>query len=318
MSPDVIDEALTLLRARYIFPEKAEAAAAAIRRRRQAGDYAGLDEPRLAERLTAELFEVCGDKHLRVRVRDAELHAALTPQEMTAAYREQVRHANYGIARVERLDGNVGYLDLRQIADASAGGRAIAAAMELVSHTEALIIDLRRNRGGSPNGVTFWLSYLFPDDETHLNSIYDGESGNTRQFWSLAWLPGERYLDRPVSVLTSEVTFSAGEEFCYNLQAHGRATLIGQTTRGGAHPTEFFPITPTLEITVPVARSVSPVTGGNWEGTGVVPDVEVPAGQALATAYRRALEHVLTTSAPASVLAEARSALNDPAAAAAA
>lgn len=307
--PNVIDDALALLGARYIFPEKAEAATAAIRRRQQAGEYAGLTEEQLAERLTAELFEVCADKHLRVRVRDADLHTALTEDELTAAYREQLKHANYGIARVERLDGNIGHLDLRQVADPAVGGRAIAAAMELVSHTAALIIDLRRNRGGSPAGVIFWTSYLFPDDETHLNDIYDGESGRTRQYWSLAYLPGERYVGRPVWVLTSDVTFSAGEEFCYNLRATERAILIGQTTRGGAHPTQAFPVTPTLEITVPIARSVNPVTGTNWEGTGVVPHVEVPAERAFDTAYRAALDHVLAGPAPAAVLAEARAAL---------
>ena len=309
MSPHIIDEALDLLCANYIFPEQAATAADAIRRRRAAGEYDGLDEETLAARLTADLAEVCADKHLRVRTREAALHDARTRHELEAAYRESLRHANYGIARVERLDGNVGYLDLRQIADASVGGRAIAAAMELIVHTEALIIDLRRNRGGAPNGVTFWTSYLFRDDETHLNDIYDGPSGRTRQFWSLAHLPGERYPDRPVFVLTSDATFSAGEEFCYNLQALGRATLIGETTRGGAHPTEVFPITATVEITVPLARSVNPVTGGNWEGTGVVPDIEVPAAAAFDLAYRRALEHVLTTPAPASVLAEAKAAL---------
>jgi C-terminal processing protease CtpA/Prc len=309
MSPLIIDEALDLLCANYIFPEKAATAADAIRRRRAAGEYDGLDEETLAARLTADLAEICADKHLRVRTREAALHDVRTRHELEAAYREGLPHANYGIARVERLDGNVGYLDLRQIAEASVGGRAIAAAMELIVHTEALIIDLRRNRGGVPNGVTFWLSYLFRDDETHLNDIYDGPSGRTRQFWSLAHLPGERYADRPVFVLTSDATFSAGEEFCYNLQALGRATLIGQTTRGGAHPTEVFPLTATMEITVPLARSVNPVTGGNWEGTGVVPDIEVPAAEAFDSAYRKALEHVLTTSAPASVLAEAKAAL---------
>ncbi|GAA3920090.1 S41 family peptidase [Actinoplanes auranticolor] len=309
MSPHIIDPALDLLCANYIFPEKAAAAADAIRRRRAAGEYDGLDEETLAARLTADLAEVCADKHLRVRTREAALHDVLTRDELEAAYRESLRHANYGIARVERLDGNVGYLDLRQIAEAAVGGRAIAAAMELIVHTEALIIDLRRNRGGVPNGVTFWLSYLFRDDETHLNDIYDGPSGRTRQFWSLAHLPGERYPDRPVFVLTSGATFSAGEEFCYNLQALGRATLIGETTRGGAHPTEVFPITATVEITVPLARSVNPVTGGNWEGTGVVPDIGVPAAAAFDLAYRKALEHVLTTSAPDAVLAEAEAAL---------
>jgi len=228
---------------------------------------------------------------------------------LVAAWREQQRLANYGIARVERLDGNVGYLDLRAVTGAGIGGRAIAAAMELVSQTHALVVDLRDNRGGSPDGVIFWTSYFFPDGDTHLNSIYDGATGRTRQYWSLAWVPGPRYLDRPVYVLTSDLTFSGGEEFCYNLKAQRRATLIGETTRGGAHPTEVFPITPTFEVTVPIARSVNPVTGGNWEGTGVEPDVAVPAAEAFDVAYREALRHVLSASTSPAVLAEARAAL---------
>ncbi|MEE6260572.1 S41 family peptidase [Plantactinospora sonchi] len=311
MPTDVIEDALAVLCARYIFPEKAATAAETIRARRDAGEYRNLTEEALAARLTADLFETCADRHLRVRIRDDQLATVSTEAELAAAWREQARLANYGISRVERLDGNVGYLDLRMIADAAAGGRAIAAAMELVARTHALIVDLRRNRGGSPNGVIFWTSYLFPDDQTHLNSIQDGESGQTRQYWSLAYLPGERYLDRPVFVLTSGVTFSAGEEFCYNLRTRGRATLIGETTRGGAHPTRIVPLSPTLEITVPDARSINPVTGTNWEGTGVEPDVAVPAEQAYQVAYGRALRHVLTTTTSAAVLAEARAALAD-------
>lgn len=309
MGDDLIEKALGLLCDKYIFPEKAAEAAAVIRAKRAAGAYADLGEAELGERLTADLAGVCADKHLRVRPREEDLREALTEEQMIAAYVKQLRRNNHGIARVERLDGNVGYLDLRQIPDASAGGRAIAAAMELVTHTSALIVDLRKNRGGAPNGVIFWTSYFFPDDGTHLNDIYDGASGRTRQFWSLAHLPGERYLDRPVYVLTSDVTFSAGEELCYNLQTQGRATLIGATTRGGAHPTEFFPLSATMEITVPIARAVNPVTGTNWEGTGVVADVEVPAGEAFGYAYEKALRHVLATGTSATVLEEARAAL---------
>lgn len=110
-------------------------------------------------------------------------------------------------------------------------------------------------------------------------------------------------------VLTSDLTFSGGEEFAYNLKAQGRATLVGETTRGGAHPTQVFPITPTFEITVPIARSVNPVTGGNWEGTGVEPDLAVPAIEAFDAAYREALRHVLATSTAPAILAEARAAL---------
>ncbi|HEX6684377.1 MAG TPA: S41 family peptidase [Candidatus Limnocylindrales bacterium] len=122
-------------------------------------------------------------------------------------------------------------------------------------------------------------------------------------------MPGERYLDRPVYVLISEKTFSGGEEFCYNLKALGRATLIGQTTRGGAHPTEAIPLTETLEITLPFARAINPVTGTNWEGTGVEPDITVPSEQALTVAYHKALQHCLTTATSPMVLDEIRGVL---------
>ncbi len=278
-----------------------------IRQRQAGGAYDGLPEAQLADRLTAELFEVCADKHLRVRIRAAELQArGMTEQDAVAAWREFLRSTNYRISRVERLEGNVGYLDLRGIASSQEGGPAIAAAMELVSQTDALIVDLRKNRGGSPDGVIFWCSYFFKDDETHLNSIYSAATKQTRQYWSLAWVPGKRYLDKPVYVLTSDFTFSAGEEFCYNLQAQKRAVLIGETTRGGAHPTESFPITETLEITVPNARSINPVTATNWEGVGVKPDLEVPAEEAFLLAYQTALDHVIETTQSASVKEEAQ------------
>ena len=309
MHAKLIEDALTLLCDRYIFPDRATAAAGAIRARLAAGEYDGLDEEQLGERLTAQLYEVCADKHLRVRPRHATLQATMTEAEQVAVWREWMRLRNYWITRVERLDGNVGYLDLAGVADPSDGARAFSAAMELVSHTHALIVDLRHNRGGSPDGVIYWTSHFFPDSSTHLNSIYDGATGQTKQFWSLASLPGSRYLDRPVYVLTSAFTFSGGEEFAYNLQAQKRATLVGETTRGGAHPTDQFPLSATMEITIPVARSVNPVTGTNWEGTGVEPDVAVPADEAYPLAYRRALEHVLTLDTSASVLDEARAAL---------
>jgi C-terminal processing protease CtpA/Prc len=309
VSVDLVGKALELLCGKYIFPAKAQEAAAGIRRRMAAGEYGDLDEEALGVRLTAELFEVCQDKHLRVRVREEGMREALTEPELDAMWRERQRLTNYGIVRVERLDGNVGLLDLRTVTSAGIGGRAIVAAMELVSQTHALIVDLRKNRGGSPDGAVLWTSYFLPDGETHLNSIYNGATGRTRQYWSHAWLPGDRYLDRPVYLLISGTTFSGGEEICYNLKAQGRAVLVGETTRGGAHPTEVFPITPTFEITVPVARSVNPITGGNWEGTGVEPDVAVPAPEAFDVAYRQALQHVLASATSPNVLAEARSAL---------
>jgi C-terminal processing protease CtpA/Prc len=207
--------------------------------------------------------------------------------------RQRGRLDNFGIHRVERLDGNVGYLDVRRVAVPANAGPAISAAMELVAGTYALIIDLRHNGGGSPEGVVFWCSYLLAEQPTHLNDIFRADTGETRQFWALPYVPGTRYVDRPVYVLTSSHTFSGGEDFCYTLQALGRAELIGETTGGGAHPTRGFPISPAVHIGIPFARSVNPVTGTNWQGTGVVPDIAVPEAEACDVAYARALRHVL-------------------------
>ena len=224
--------------------------------------------------------------------------------------RRMGRLDNFGIRRVERLDGNVGYIDLRRMAVAANAGPAITAAMELVAGTYALIIDLRQNHGGAPEGVVFWCSYLLDERPTHLNDIFHADTGETRQFWALPYVPGTRYTERPVYVLTSGHTFSGGEDFAYTLQALGRATVVGETTGGGAHPTRGFPISAAVHIGIPFARSVNPVTGTNWQGTGVVPDVAVPEAQALDTAYAQALEHVLgLDDVPPPILDEAREAL---------
>jgi hypothetical protein len=311
---ELIDIITGLLRSSYVFPERAEQAAVALEASLAAGEYEDLDDEALADKLTSQLYEVCRDKHLRVHTRPpwdgpARPGARGPARPPWPGWLERGSPHNYGIARVERLDGNVGYLDLHGVAHPDEAGPAIAAAMELVSGTGALIIDLRHNGGGAPSGVVFWLSYLFPDDQTHLNDIFDGASGQTRQFWTLASVPGHRYLDRPVYLLTSARTFSGGEDFAYSLQAQARAELIGETTGGGAHPTQRIPISATLVLAVPHARSVNPVTGTNWEGTGVVPDVAVPAEQAFDVAYGRALRHVLTLHLPPPLLDEAREAL---------
>jgi hypothetical protein len=321
--PEIVEAALALLRSNYVFPDRAEQAAAAIETRLAAGEYDGLDEATLAERLTSHLYEVCADKHLRVRVMPPLPVRREPPgpegrpgpggqrgrDDRGPGGRERGHPDNYGIHRAERLEGNVGYLDLRGVAHPDDGGPAIAAAMELVTGTYALVIDLRRNHGGSPDGVAFWCSYLFPGGGVHLSDIFHADTGETRQFWSLAYVPGDRYLDRPVYLLTSQETFSGGEDFCYTLQAQGRAEVIGETTGGGAHPTRMVPISLTVAVAVPFARSVNPVTGTNWQGTGVVPDVAVPAAQAYDVAYAKALRHVLSLTVPPPIADEARDAL---------
>jgi len=340
---EIVTVALELLRANYVFPEVAERAATAVEARLAAGEYDDLDEGSLAELLTGHLNEVCDDKHLRVRAHGPRPGGpgpggpgpggpgpggprprraggpGLRPggeepddhEARILAIRRIGRLDNFGIHRVERLDGNIGYLDLRRVPVPEIAGPAMAAAMELIAGTYALIIDLRRNGGGAPDGVVFWCSYLFDGQPTHLNDIFRADTGETRQFWTLPYVPGPRYLDRPVYVLSSERTFSGGEDFAYTLQALGRAEVIGETTGGGAHPTRMFPITAAVHIGVPFARSVNPVTGTNWQGTGVVPDLAVPEAEARDVAYGRALRHVLAMEdVPPPIEDEARGALD--------
>ncbi len=309
---EIVQTAMAILRSRYVFPERAAQAAAEIEARLAAGEYDDLSEPELAERLTSQLYAVCADKHLQVDVHPGPRRPRPRPADRDKARPEMHsfgRLDNFGIHRVERLEGNVGYVDLHRVAMPQNAGASIAAAMELVSGTYALIFDLRHNGGGSPDGVVFWCSYLFDGPGIHLNDIFEAQTGETRQFWSVSYVPGSRYVDKPVYVLTSQQTFSGGEDFCYTLQALGRAQLIGETTGGGAHPTGMRPLSATMAIAVPFARSVNPVTGTNWEGTGVVPDVSVAAADAYDVAYGMALRHVLSLEPPPPIQDEASAAL---------
>ncbi|MFJ9943568.1 S41 family peptidase [Streptomyces erythrochromogenes] len=286
---EIIERALERIGAGYVFPEKAVDIDAAVRRRLAAGEYDGLDERALCETVTAHIQEVCPDKHLRLLW--VEEPQSLEPEDQDAgraAFLALLEAENHGVRRVERLEDGVTLVDLRLISTAEEGAAVIGAAMQLAARGSALVLDLRACRGGSPEGAAMWCSYFFPDDQVHLNDIYERRTGTTRQYWTVAHLPAPRYLDRPVYVLTSAVTFSGGEDVAYTLQAHGRAVLVGETTRGGAHPTDRHAVSEHVLVAVPAAQTINTVTGGNWEGVGVVPDIAVPADQALDAALKAA------------------------------
>lgn len=252
------------------------------------------DEESLAAALTQELQSLNGDKHLRLLHSPSELPEREDEAAELAAMAAWAERTAGGIARAERLDGNVGYLDLQPLLfPPSIAGEAVAAAMTLIAPADALLIDVRRCLGGAPDMVAMLCTYLFDSEPVHLIDMIsrpaaDG-TAEVRQSWTMPFAPGRRFgPDKPVFVLTSGTTFSGGEELAYDLQQLGRATVVGERTRGGAHPVERFRIRPHLQATIPVARALSPASGGNWEGTGVLPDVPVAAGEALDAACQRA------------------------------
>jgi C-terminal processing protease CtpA/Prc len=287
----LVDVLIDRLDSSYVFPERSAAAAELLRANLAGGRYDLPIGPTLCELLSDDLLEACNDKHLRL-IWHESLEVSQDEEQLVAELRQLMRRENHGLRRVERLPGNVGLIELTLIPDAASAGPAFAAAMQLVVHTHALILDLRNGRGGAPDGVAFLASFFFADGETHLSDIVEGPDGPTRQYWTSSFLPAPRYLDRPVYAVTSATTFSGAEGLAYDLQALKRATVVGEVTRGGAHPSEVVSLREHVELRLPVARGVSAVTGGNWEGTGVQPDVVVSAETAVDVALQTALEAI--------------------------
>jgi len=294
----LIECLLSHLNENYIFPAVANEVEQAIRMRLSSGEYDAISSGEtFAETLTEHMQAVSHDKHLRVFYRSDPLPQgddAERQERRQAEFHQWAELHNHGFQKVERLPGNIGYLDFHMFMDPAFGAAETAvAAMNFVANTDALLIDLRRNGGGHPAMVALITSYLF-DEMVHLNSFYWRESDNTQQFWTLPYVPGKRYgTQKPVYVLTSSHTFSGAEEFCYNLKHLKRATLVGEVTGGGAHPGDIFQLDDHLEVFIPTGRPINPISGTNWEGTGVIPDVQVPADKALDEAKRLALKQII-------------------------
>lgn len=298
----VIDSALQELAKSYIYPEKAKEMEKAIRARQQNKEYDGITSSRsLAATLTEHLQEISHDKHLLVIPILPQRNTLPKDRMPNAVERKRLRangtKDNFGFEKVERLEGNVGYLLLRGFlgADGQAAGAVAAAAMNFLANTDALIIDLRQNSGGTNRGLSELLPSYFFSERTHLGDVVWREPKGEliEQSWTLPHLAGKRYVDKDVYLLTSKRTFSAAEGFAYNLQALKRVTVVGETTGGGAHPIRPQSITDHFVIFVPCGRPVNPITKTDWEGTGVKPDIEVPADLALKTAHLAALKNLL-------------------------
>jgi C-terminal processing protease CtpA/Prc len=294
----VIDTILKRLNDSYVFPEVAKKMEQSIRERVSKQEYDQITSAKqFATKLTTDLQAVSNDKHLRVRYSYQAIPERGPQREPSAAEREQrlreLTWMNHGFAKVERLPGNIGYLEFYNFMDEALGADTVAAAMNFINGTDALIIDMRQNGGGNPAMVALVCSYLFGPEPVHLNDLYWREGNRTDEFWTRKEVSGKRYLNKDVYVLTSKRTFSGAEEFTYNLKNLKRATIIGETTGGGAHPGGGFRISEHFGMFVPTGRAISPITKTNWEGTGVTPDVAVPADQALHVARITALKKSL-------------------------
>jgi C-terminal processing protease CtpA/Prc len=284
----VVESAATKLAAEYVDPSVGERMAQALRASLRGGEYDRVTSSTVfADLLTEQLRAICHDKHLHVDF-DVE---PLPPEGSEREDLTFARIVNYGFETAERLEGNIGYLEIRGFLPPKMAALTAHAALAFIADTRALIIDLRRNGGGRPEMVGLVASYLFDHERIHLNDIRYRRSNRVDASWTLP-LAGERVYGRarPIYVLTSERTFSGGEELAYDLQVLHRAIIVGETTGGGANPNELYNLTEHFGIAIPVGRGINPVTHTSWERVGVRPDVAVPASQALLTAQLLALK----------------------------
>lgn len=278
------------LEAHYVYEDLAREMSKRLAEKAARGGYDAItDKAKLAKVLTADLRAVSDDKHLEVLF--GPIKSPPPPKV----------GGDLGIGSLSRLPGNVALLAINGFVPLAPGvTEGIAARVSELADADAVILDLRKNGGGSPETVAFIESYFFEPTPLLLNKIYRRDTNHTDEYWNRTELPGKRFGGtKPLYVLTSARTFSGGEDLAYTMQANKRAIVIGEVTAGGAHPSEPYPIDAELHVVVPWGRSVSPITNGNWEGTGVKPDLPSPADKALDRALQ-ALNERQASAPPAS------------------
>jgi hypothetical protein len=294
----IIDEIATLFNKNYIFAETAQKVEAALRAKLAAGEFdRATTAPDFARTVAAVILDVSKDRHTGFAYNPAmagDIRRLMGRSEEEARkvrerQLEESRRDNFGFRKVERLAGNVGYVDFRVFESPADAGPTAVAAMNFLAYCDAIIFDLRQNGGGDPAQIQLITSYLF-EEPVHLNDLYARATDRTENYWTLPFVPGPKAAKADVYVLTSARTFSGAEEFSYNLQNLKRAAIVGETTGGGAHPTNALVVQRDFILRVPFARAINPVSKTNWEGTGVKPDIAVPAAEAFDRAYALALE----------------------------
>ena len=279
----VLQKIDSLLQTKYVLPEMAKKYAAEFREKYENGDYNSCrNSEEFAVQITADLFAITNDKHIKFRVIESSNIGEKPENSLHHPIRYHILgiNENKGFSRIEWMEGNIGYLDIRRFYLYPDIQDLVDCSMNLLLNANAIIIDLRENGGGSGD----YLSSYFLKYPTQLNSWYSRENDFVTEFWTSQKTGLERLTEVPLFLLTSKRTFSAAESFAYDMKVQKRATIVGDSTKGGAHSVDLYKIDNQFEIYISTARAINPVTGGNWEGTGVTPDVIVPSVSALDTA----------------------------------
>lgn len=316
MNREVVEGVIKVINRYYVSAEVAKELEAGLRAHLNNGDYDKITSAYdLMDALDAHMERISKDKHLKLAYSYEPGKPFVVGQDMPPDSAEDLqkdraaaRTANFGFEKLERLAGNIGYLNIGGFHRPEFTGEMTGAVMTFLANSDALIIDLRNSRGGSADMVLFLASYFFPGEEQVYLGDWDCRAENrSQQWWTLPYVPGPRYLGRDVYILVSGRTFSAPEGLASFLQHHKRAVIVGEQTVGGTHPGHMLSVHPHFAVFVPayrvvypagapsypLGRPVYPETKTDYEGVGVKPDLACPAAQALKTAHLDALKKKL-------------------------
>lgn len=278
------------LRDVYVYPELGRRMADTLLYHRAQGVYRDLTKAgALADRLTDDAVSVSGDVHVWVEAQNPMVQVSSDPVNRDVG---ELRRDNFDFKEARVLSGNIGYIKFDMIHDDEDAQEIIATAMAEVAACDALIVDLRDNIGGEWGTAGLLLGYVLPGG-TIVSRVFDREGAVVEERAVPSGIPGKPFgAEVPVYVLTSERTGSAAEALAYTLKHMGRATVVGEVTRGAAHPSKEIVVNDYFRASVPFLRSENVNTGTDWERVGVIPDIEVPAEDAKETAVNDALRRI--------------------------
>ena len=293
-------DAADQIAASYPDADLAARIAAALRTQAARGGFDGAETgDAFAARLLAAMRAVYDDRHFSVDFHPRGAPASEPPLEQADAAAPSAdavawgRFVNGGVARAERLAGNIGYFSIRGMPEAAGGLERALAAISFLSETDALIVDLRDCGGGDPAMAAAYQSAL-TDGAALTYARIDWRSGAPSRRLQTPAIAAERVYapDKPLFVLIGPGAISACEELAFTLGERGRATLVGETSAGAANPGRYVKVGDRFSLFLPSGRYVSSFSGGNWEGAGVAPDLSTPVERALDAAHQLALQSV--------------------------
>ncbi len=305
---ETVHQMSELLEKNYVFPEKAAAMKKMLQQNLAQGSYFELTLEEFATKVNKDLQGISPDKHMRVDVfPEKPVTDNRSPQTLGGKKPQKINP----FKKIEFLPGNVAWVVLDNFPKPDLCDEYVISTMNCISSAKAVIFDLRNNGGGSPLLVQLILSYLL-EPKTHYNSVFnrikntiseyrtyqintgfesEGGIGSDNKESKLNGKINSTELTKaPVYVLTAKRTFSAAEEFAYDIQSIKRGKIVGNSTGGGAHQMNGFGVYGRIGMLIPYTKPINPFTGTDWEGTGVKPDIEVNVNEALKTAHVDALK----------------------------